>query len=471
MATDARPTAGNVDDAQVADLRTAFSGPVITAADAEYDEARRVWNGSIDRRPAVVARPAGVPDVIAAVRWAARHQVVVAVRGGGHGIAGPGTCDGGIVIDLSSLRTVRVDPEARRAVVDGGALWSDVDRETQPFGLAVTGGLVSTTGVGGFTLGGGIGWLQRKYGLAIDTLVGVDLVTADGSKIHASADEHPELFWGLRGGGGNFGVATAFEFALQPLGPEVVAGLIFHPAEALPELAAFFGELVPSLPDEIMLVLVARTAPPAPFLPPEVHGKRVTALAGIYAGPVEDAAVALRPIKDFGTPIADVMQPRQYTQFQQMLDGSWTAGAQNYWKAEYLRGVDRTVADALVKAHTTITSPLSDFKVAALGGAVARVPADATAYPNRAAPMILNINARWTDPGETATHVGWTQDLWSSVQPVSVGATYVNFMGDEGQDRVRRAYGPGTYERLVALKREYDPTNLFRLNHNIDPRG
>lgn len=469
MALDVRAPDVQVDEAKLARLSASFAGELILPTDASYDEARRVWNGSIDRRPAVVARCTGVADVVAAVRWAAEHEVLVAVRGGGHNVGGFGTCDGGIVIDLSPMKGVRVDPTSRRVFAQGGLVWRELDRETQAFGLAVTGGLVSSTGVGGFTLGGGIGWLQRKYGLAIDSLLSVDLVTADGSLVHASADENSDLFWGLRGGGGNFGVATALEFALHPVGPEVVAGLIFHPADALPELARFYRSFAASMPDDITLVLVARTAPPAPFLPSHVHGKRIAVIAGMHAGPVDAAVEALRPLKSFGTPIADVMQPRHYTQFQSMLDASWTAGAQNYWKAEYIRDIDESVIDAMVHGLDTITSPLSDFKFPTLGGAVARVPANATAYPFRDAPFVVNINARWTDADETPRHVAWTRDLWTALQPASAGGAYVNFMGEEGEGRVRAAYGLATHDRLRDLKRRYDPTNVFRLNQNIDP--
>jgi FAD/FMN-containing dehydrogenase len=456
-------------DAVVERLRGRVAGQVMTPRDPGYDEARRVWNASIDRHPALIARCTGVADVRAAVRFAREHDLLVAVRGGGHNVAGNGTCDGGMVIDLSPMKGVRVDPAARKAWAQGGLVWRELDRETQAFGLAVTGGLVSSTGVAGYTLGGGIGWLQRKFGLAIDSLASADLVTADGELLHVSPDDHAELFWGLRGGGGNFGIVTSFEFDLHPVGPEVVAGLVFHRGDDLPEVARYFRDFMERAPDEVTLLLVHRLAPPAPFLPEEVHGTPVVALAGMHAGPPERAERDLAELKGFGRPIVDLMQRRPYTQFQSMLDASWPPGFQNYWKAEYLAGLPDPAFEVLAAGLAGITSPLSDFKIAALGGAVSRVGEDDTAYSHRGAPFVLNINARWTQPQDADRHVAWTQDLWQAMRPWSAGGVYVNFLGDEGQDRVRAAYGERKYERLVALKNRYDPTNFFRLNQNIQP--
>jgi FAD/FMN-containing dehydrogenase len=450
-------------------LRGRVAGQVMTPRDPGYDDARRVWNASIDRHPALIARCTGVADVCAAVRFAREHDLLVAVRGGGHNVAGNGTCDGGMVIDLSPMKGVRVDPAARKAWAQGGLVWRELDRETQAFGLAVTGGLVSSTGVAGYTLGGGIGWLQRKFGLAIDSLASADLVTADGELLHVGPDDHAELFWGLRGGGGNFGIVTSFEFNLHPVGPEVVAGLVFHRGDDLPEVARYFRDFMERAPDEVMLLLVHRLAPPAPFLPEEVHGTPVVALAGMHAGPPERAERDLAELKGFGRPIVDLMQRRPYTQFQSMLDASWPPGFQNYWKAEYLAGLPDAAFEVLAGGLAGITSPLSDIKIAALGGAISRVGEDDTAYSHRGAPYVLNINARWTEPQDAARHVAWTQDLWQAMRPWSAGGVYVNFLGDEGQDRVRAAYGERKYERLVALKKRYDSTNFFRLNQNIRP--
>jgi FAD/FMN-containing dehydrogenase len=462
---------GVLDDTAVERFRGRFAGQVITPRDDGYEQARRVWNASIDRRPALIARCAGVADVVAAVRFARAHDLLVAVRGGGHNVAGNGTCDGGMVIDLSPMKGVRVDPARRRVWAQAGLVWRELDRETQQFGLAVTGGLVSSTGIAGFTLGGGIGWLQRKHGLAIDNLVAADLVTADGEVLHAAADDHPDLLWGLRGGGGNFGVVTAFEFDLHPVGPEVVAGLVFHPGEDLPQVAGCFRDFMGQAPDEVTLTLVHRLAPPAPFLPPEVHGRPVVAIAGMHAGPPERAERDLAELKGFGRPIVDLIERRPYTQFQTMLDASWLPGFQNYWKAEYLAGLPDPAMPVLADGLARVTSPLSDFKIGALGGAVARVGEDDSAYRHRRAPFVLNINARWERPDDADPHVAWARGLWAALHPWSAGGVYVNFMGEEGQDRVRAAYGERTYRRLVALKDRYDPDNFFRMNQNIRPTG
>lgn len=446
-------------------------GRVIRPGDDEYDRARRVWNGAIDRHPAMVVQCAGVADVVAAVRYAREHDVVVAVRGGGHNIAGFGTCDDGMVIDLSGMKAVRIDPAARTAWAQPGLVWRELDAETQAFGLAVTGGIVSSTGIAGFTLGGGIGWLQRRDGLTVDNLVGADVVTAAGELVRADERTDPELLWGLRGGGGNFGIVTTFEYRVHPLGPEVMAGLVFYRAADLVPVIQGYRELMATAPDELTLFLVLRRAPAAPFLPAEVHGQPVVAVVGCYAGPLDAGARALAPLKTLATPVADLMAPRPYTQMQSMLDASWVEGFGNYWKAEYVTGIPDAVLPILAEHLDGITSPLSDFKFAALGGAAGRVPPDATAFAHRGAPFVLNINARWALPDDAEPHVAWTQRLWTAMQPFSAGGGYVNFLGAEGQDRVRTAYGEQTYARLVALKRRYDSDNTFRLNQNIPPGG
>jgi FAD/FMN-containing dehydrogenase len=450
-------------------LRDRVRGAVVLPEDAEYDRARRVWNGSIDRYPALVVRCAGVADVLAAVRFARDENLLVAVRGGGHNVAGTGTCDGGIVIDLSAMKAVRVDPATRTAWAQPGLVWGELDAETQAFGLAVTGGIVSTTGIAGFTLGGGIGWLHRRYGLTVDNLVGADLVTAAGELLRVDADTEPELLWGLRGGGGNFGVVTTFEYRQHPVGPQVLAGLVFYHAKDLVPVVRGFRDLMAAAPDELTLFLILRRAPAAPFLPPEVHGQPVVAVAGCFAGPLDAGARAMAPLAALAPPVANLMVPRAYPQFQSMLDGAWAEGFGNYWKAEYLTGIPDAALDILAEHLDTITSPLSDFKFVALGGAVGRVAPDATAFSHRGSPFVLNINARWALPGDAGEHVAWTQHLWDAMQPFSAGGVYVNFLGDEGADRVRSAYGEQAYRRLVALKNTYDPDNVFRLNQNIPP--
>jgi FAD/FMN-containing dehydrogenase len=464
-------TETSVPAAAVDDLRANLRGQALTPHDAGYDEARKVWNGSIDRYPGLVVRCAGVSDVRAAVRLAVEHGLPVAIRGGAHNVAGSGTCDGGLVLDLSPMRSVRVDPWARTASADPGLLWRDLDRETQEFGLAVTGGIVSTTGIAGFTLGGGIGYLHRSFGFTVDNLLGADVVTAGGDFVRADADTNPELFWALRGGGGNFGVVTRFDYGLHQVGPMVQAGLIMFPAADLRAVVAGFRDVMLAGPDELGLFVVLRRAPAAPWVPEAVRGEPVVVVLGCYAGSPEAGERAMAPLRDFAEPVADLLTVRPYTQFQSMLDGSWAPGFGNYWKAEYLTGIPDAALDVLAEYLDRITSPLSDFKFPMLGGSIARVPPDATAYAHRGAPFALNINSRWADPAETQRHAEWTRGLWEDMRPFSFGGVYVNFMGDEGEDRVRHAYGPGTYERLVAVKDRYDPQNVLRLNHNIRPSG
>ena len=446
-----------------------FRGQALLPDEDGYDEARRVWNGSIDRRPAAVLRCLGVADVLAGLRLTRELELPLAIRGGGHSIAGFGTCEGGVVLDLSGMRSARVDPETRTAQVEPGLVWSELDRESQAFGLAVTGGVMSSTGVTGFTLGGGIGWLQRKLGLACDNLRSADVVTADGELVRAREHENSELLWGLRGGGGNFGIVTSLEFDLHPVGPHVFSGLVAWPAEEAREVLTFFRDFAEEVPDEVTLVAICRTAPPAPFLPAEVHGRPIVAIAACYAGPVEDGERALAPLRALGTPVGDAMGPKPYTAFNGMFDGSWAPGFENYWKAEYLAGLSDECVDVLADYAVRHTSPLSDFKIAQLGGAVARVGEDETAYGHRAAPFVLNINTRWSDPSEEELHVEHTRRLWEATLPFTHGGAYVNFMGDEGEDRVRAAYGERKFQRLRELKRAYDPENIFRLNQNISP--
>ena len=458
-----------LDRSTVAELLAGFRGQVLLPEDEGYDQARRVWNGSIDRRPAAVLRCVGVADVLAGLRLVRETGLPVAVRGGGHNVAGFGTCDDGVVLDLSPMAAVRVDPAARTARVEPGAVWAELDRETQAFGLAVTGGVMSTTGVAGFTLGGGVGWLQRKLGLACDSLRSADLVTADGELVVASDEATPELMWGLRGGGGNFGVVTSFEFDLHPVGPEVYSGLVAWPAEDAPEVLTFLRGFAAETPDEVTMVAICRTAPPAPFLPEEVHGTPIVAIAACYAGPVEDGERVLAPLRALGSPVGDAMGPRPYTAFNAMFDASWAPGFENYWKAEYLSGLPDACIDVVADHALRHSSPLSDVKIAQMGGAVARIGEDDTAYGHRAAPFLLNINTRWEDRSETERHVAHTRELWEAMRPFTHGGAYVNFLGDEGADRVREAYGDAKFRRLQALKRSYDPDNVFRLNQNVPP--
>lgn len=453
-------------------LADSFHGEILTPGDPGYDDVRRVWNASIDRQPALIVRPWGVADVMAAVRFGRERDLLVAVRGGGHSIAGHSTCDGGLVIDLGLLKGIRIDPSARRAEVQPGVVWKELDRETQAFGLAVTGGLISSTGIAGFTLGGGIGWLQRRCGLACDNLLSADLVTADGSFLRASEDENADLLWALRGGGGNFGIVTSFELGLHPIGPEIVAGLVFYPAERVPEVLGFFRDFYAEAPDALTLAAVLRKAPPAPFLPEHVHGQPIVVIGAVYAGaPGHQADRALAPLRGLGRPIVDLVAARPYVQMQSILDASWTPGFQNYWKSEYLSGLPEGAIEVLADHLATITSPLSDFKFPYLGGAVGRVGENDTAYGHRDAPFILNINARWTDPQDSDPHIEWARGLWQAMQPYSGGGTYTNFMSADDAARVPDAFGSAKYARLARIKGQYDPTNFFRLNQNIEPEG
>jgi len=451
-------------------LRDSIRGPVIDPDDEGYDAARAIWNGAIDRRPACVARCTGVADVVAAVRFARERDLLVAVRSGGHGVGGHALCDGGLVIDLSPMKGIRVDPAARTARAEAGVLWGELDRETQLHGLATVGGIVTHTGVAGLTLGGGIGWLMRKHGATVDNLLSVDVVTAEGELLTASGDENPDLFWGIRGGGSNLGIVTSFEYRLHPVGPIVLAGPIFHPLEDGREVLAFYRELVATVPDELTTIFELSVAPPLPFLPEDVHGKPIVMVGACYAGALEDGIEVVRPLKQFGRPIVDLLEPKPYTALQSMFDPLVPHGWHRYWKSVELPPLTDDAIDTLVEHSSAPTSPKSYTIVFQLGGALARVAEDETAFSQRDAAHNANINAVWTeDDPDGERHVAWARDFFSAMQPHAGGRVYLNFLGDEGAERVRQAYGDRQYERLVELKRAYDPTNFFRLNQNIEP--
>jgi FAD/FMN-containing dehydrogenase len=450
-------------------LRASFRGELVLPSDDGYESARRVWNSSIDKRPGLIARCRGVADVVRAVEFAQEHELSIAVRGGGHNVAGHGTCDDGMVIDLSSMRGIGLDLVRRRATAQAGATWGDLDHETQAYGLATTGGMVSTTGLAGLTLGGGIGWLMRKHGLACDNLVAADIVTAGGRVLRASADENPDLFWGIRGGGGNFGIVTSFEFRLHPVGPMVMAGPMFFPADQAGALLGFYREWVQRLPHELTTVLSLATAPAAPFLPKSIHGKRVAIVISCFAGEHEDAAAVLRPLRKFGSPVADLIRPMPYEALQTLVDSDWGPGAHNYFKSGYLERVDDAAIDTLLRWHARVESPHSEIHLHHFGGAVARVAEGESAFAHRSAPYLLNVLARWTDPARSEANIDWARNLYTSMMPFGTGGVYVNFLGQEGDDRVMAAYGKDTYERLVQVKNTYDPSNLFRINQNIPP--
>ncbi len=455
-------------DATVEELRETIHGQVLRPGDDGYAESCRIWNGAFDdRRPAVIVRCSGAADVIAAVGFARSNDLAIAVRGGGHSMAGFSSCDDGMVIDLSAMRAVRVDPDTRRAQVGPGAVWADVDHETQAHALATTGGLVSTTGVAGFTLGGGIGWLMRKHGLACDNLVGADVVTADGRLVHASESENADLLWGLRGGAGNFGIVTQFEFDLHPLGPIVYAGLIFFPAEHDAELMRLFREWAPGVPDEITAALNLTTAPPLPVVPEEWHGKKVIALIAVSTGPPEEAEAHFRSFREAAEPVADLLGPMPYTAMQTLIDPLWPKGIHAYFKATNLARLDDELIERLREQHHSAPGPQCEVHVHQMGGAVGRVDEGDTAFSERSMPFVLNAVTGWQDPDGTEAHTEWARAVIAAASEASTGRAYVNFLGDSGA--ARSSYGADTYARLVALKREYDPTNVFRLNQNIDP--
>ncbi|MBW5481200.1 FAD-binding oxidoreductase [Streptomyces bambusae] len=450
-----------------------FRGRLITAGDADYDTARAVWNGAVDRHPRIVARCGGTADAAAAVRFAREHDLEIAVRGGGHNVAGTAVCDDGIVIDLSDMRAVWVDPAGRTAQVSGGALWGDVDHETQAYGLATTGGIVGHTGVGGLTLGGGIGFLMRKHGLAVDNLLAAEVVTADGSIVRASADEHPELFWALRGGGGNFGVVTSFRFALHPVGPTVLAGPVFWAAEDTTDVLRFYRSFAAEAPDELGSVVRLGTVPPLPVVPGELHGRPAVAVVCCYAGAVEDGERAVRALRRFGTPLVDLLAPTPYAAFQGALDDTVPHGWHYYWKAAGLDGLSDAAIAVIADHAYRAGSPLSYASLFHLGGAVARVPREATAYAGRDVAHHIVIDAVWL-PGESgeraAPETEWARRFLHALRPHSAEGVYVNFLdSDDGADRVRQAYGGQVHRRLGEVKAKYDPDNAFHHNKNILP--
>ncbi len=450
-------------------LEQDLRGTVVRPGDADYDAARAVWNGAIDRRPALVVRCAGVADVILALGFARERGLVVAVRGGGHNVAGFGTCDDGVVLDLSPLKGIRVDPEARTVRAGGGVVWGELDQEAQAFGLATTGGLVSTTGIAGFTLGGGIGWLMRAHGLACDNLLSADVVTADGRLLTASEDENADLFWGLRGGGGNFGIVISFEYRLHPVGPIVYGGALFWPLEQAAEGLDAYREWAPTLPDELTSMAAFFTAPPLPFLPVELHGTKVVAVALCLTGDPGRGDALIEPLRALA-PAAEHVGPVPYRMLQRMFDESAPHGSKTYWKTEYLAAVEDAAVDALVSGAAAFASPLSMIHLHHVGGAVARVDDAATAFGRRDAPYIVNAIAMWPDDALRDAEIATVRATSEALRALSPGGAYLNFFdADEGEARIRAAYGEEKYRRLVALKDQYDPDNVFRLNQNIPP--
>jgi len=460
-------------EATIRELESGFGGSIVRPGDPDYEDARHIWNHAIDKRPALVVRPASTDDVVRAVRFATSEGLPIAVRGGAHSVAGFSTCDDGIVIDLGGMNTVDVDVKAQRATAGGGTKWVDFDAATQEHGLATTGGLVSSTGVGGFALGGGIGHLVRKYGLTCDNLLAAELVTADGSVVHASEQDNPELFWALRGGGGNFGVVTSFELALHPVGPTVLGGVIFYPGEEAEQIVSGWRDAVESAPDELSTLVNLTTAPPAPFIPEEWHFKKVAAVAACWAGDPDEGEDAVKSLRTLGTPIVDLIGPIPYVGLQQLLDALWEAGAANYFTSAFINGLPDDAISTYAEFHRTSPDlPVqAELHIHHLGGAMGRVPADATAFTDRTSPYIVNCIARTPEAADLAPHRDWARAARDAMAAYGDGAVYVNFTSEGGADKVKAAYPAEVYARLQKVKRAFDPDNVFRFNQNIAPVG
>jgi FAD/FMN-containing dehydrogenase len=457
---------------EVAAFQSQLAGRIIRPHDADYDSARAVWNGMIDKYPALIVRCASATDVIAAVNFCRDNDVPFSVRGGGHNVAGIAVRDGGLVIDLSEMRGVHVDPEARIARVDGGATWADVDQKTQAFGLATPGGVVSDTGVAGLTLGGGFGWLSKKYGLSCDNLLSVDIVTADGRLLKASETENADLFWGVRGGGGNFGIVVSFEFQLHPVGPDVYRMVVFHPGDKAREFTQFFREYTQTLSDDYSGIGVLGHFPEVEAFPVEAHGKSFIAMIMVYAG--DDFATAerqLRPLREFTTPVIDLSGAVPFVEAQTFFDEDYPAGdLRYYWKSRYVTGLHDEVIDALIELNDESPSHHSTIDLWILGGAVSRVPASATAFGDRSAPNLIGVEANWEHSADDDANIAWARKAFNAMEPFAQGGQYLNFPGfyEEGESLIRATYGEN-YQRLAELKNKYDPSNLFNQNQNIKP--
>jgi FAD/FMN-containing dehydrogenase len=448
-----------LEEAVVEKFAAALRGVLLRPGDADYDKARVVWNGMIDRRPAMIARCAGVADVIEAVRFARAQKLLVSVKGGGHNITGNAVCESGLMIDLSLMKGVRIDPVKRIAHAQAGLTWGEFNRETQALGFATTGGVVSTTGIAGLTLGGGLGWLMGKYGLSCDNLLSADLVTAEGDFLTASAEQHPDLFWGLRGGGGNFGVVTSFEYRLHPL-PPVLAGMVVHPMEKAGEVLRFYRDFARSCPDEMLAAAALMTSP---------EGEPVVVIIASYIGDPVTGEALLAPLRKFGRPLADTIAPTTYVELNSLFDAAVPYGnVQRYWKSSFLKELPDDLIEVLIERSAKFLSPMSMVLFFHLHGAAARVDPDATAFGLRDDQWDYDVISQWTDPAEATDHIKWTRDFWTAVEPFASGEVYVNHLDAEEATRIRAAY-TRNYDRLVALKNQYDPVNLFRLNQNIRP--
>jgi FAD/FMN-containing dehydrogenase len=453
---------------KIEELKGSFRGEILLPSDDAYESARKIWNATIDKHPALIVRCSTTSDVVRAVNFARDNRLVLAVRGGGHNIAGSAMCDDGLVIDLSKMKAAKVDPGARRVTIEGGATLADLDAATQAHGLATPLGINSTTGVAGLTLGGGFGWLSRKYGMTVDNLESAEVVTAAGEVVRASAKEHPDLFWALRGGGGNFGVVTRFEFRLHPVGPGVLSGLIVYPIAEAKSVLQQYREFLAKAPDELSVWTVLRQAPPLPFLSEEVHGKPIIALALLYAGDPKQGEPLIEPLRRFGTPLGEHVGVQPYVNWQQAFDPLLTPGARNYWKSHNFSTLKDGLFDAVIEYINKLPSPQCEIFFGAIGGATTRPAPDSAAYAHRDAQFVMNVHGRWEDPADDERCIRWARDYFNVSAPFASGGAYVNFLTADEGDRVRTAYGPN-YDRLVQVKRKYDPNNLFRTNQNINP--
>jgi FAD/FMN-containing dehydrogenase len=459
-----------LDTTFIESLQERFQGEIIRPSDAGYDDARVVWNAMIDKHPALIARCTNSSDVIEAVNFARNNNLLLSVRGSGHNVAGNAVCDDGLMIDLSLMKDIDVDLGSGTARAQPGVVFGEMDQATQPHGLAAPGGIVSETGIAGLTLGGGFGWLTRKYGFTCDNLISAEVVTAEGKLLTASETENPDLLWGIRGGGGNFGIVTSFEFRLQPVGPEVLAGMRIYPFDAAGDVLRFFRDFTASTPDELGALAVFLLAPPAPFIPEELHGEPVLAIMVCYVGDIEDGERVVQPLRDFGSPIVDGIKVKPFADHNSSLDAGQPNGMHYYWKSEYVTEIADGAIEALVASAANMTSAHSRLAVFHLGGATRRVDEQAMAVSHRDSEYVIAINTGWADPQDTEEQIQWTRDLWTAIRPFSSGGVYVNFLSDDdGEDRVRAAYGATKFERLVQLKSKYDPQNLFRMNKNIKP--
>ncbi len=450
------------------ELRKGFDGDIFLPSDPSYEEARKIWNATVDKHPALIARCSTTQDVVRAVNFARDKGLLLAIRGGGHNIAGNAMCDDGMVIDLSAMKAVNVDPATRLATVQGGATLADMDAATQAHGLATPLGINSTTGVAGLTLGGGFGWLSRKFGMTVDNLESAEVVTADGGLIHASEAEHPDLFWALRGGGGNFGVVTQFKFRVHPLGPDLLSGLMVYPLSEAKSVLQQYRDFIAAAPDDLTVWAVLRKAPPLPFLPSEVHGQAIVVLAILYMGTPEEGKQIIAPLRKFGTLLGEHIGVQPYVDWQKAFDPLLTPGARNYWKSHNFAKLDDGLFDAVIEYIETLPSPQCEIFFGAIGGATTRKQPDFTAYAHRDARFVMNVHGRWDDSADDQRCISWARDFFAASAPFASGGVYVNFLTSEESDRVRTAYGPN-YERLAQIKREYDPDNLFRVNQNIAP--